>query len=84
MAMDAFTASQLVQPGLPIDIQVILNGPPISLVQGEIDSIAMDVVNGVVSLEGRDFTGRLLDSRTEGNVQQSDLKRDRGDTCAAA
>ncbi len=65
VAMDAYTASQLVQPGLSLDIQVSLDGPPVSLVEGEIDSIAMDVLNGVVSLEGRDFTGRLIDTRTE-------------------
>ena len=63
--MGAYSASQLVQPGLAIDIQVSLGGPATSLVQGEIDSIALDVLNGVVSLEGRDFTGRLIDARTE-------------------
>ena len=65
VAMNASTASQLVQPGGSVDIQVSLGGPLISVVQGEVDSMAIDVVHGVVSLEGRDFAGRLIDARTE-------------------
>ena len=65
MALDAYTASQLVQPGSIIDVRVSLGGPAVSLIQGEVDSIAMDVLNGTVELEGRDLTGRLLDARTQ-------------------
>ncbi len=65
LAMDAHTASALFHPGLVLDVQVGVNGPPISLIQGEVDSFAIDVVDGSVSLEGRDLTARLLDARTQ-------------------
>ena len=65
LAMDAATASALLQPGMIVDVQVGVSGPPTSLVQGEIDSFAIDVLNGSVSLEGRDLTSRLLEAQTQ-------------------
>ncbi len=65
LAMDAAKASDLLQPGAIVDVQVGVSGPPTSLVQGEIDSFAIDVLNGSVNLEGRDLTSRLLEARTQ-------------------
>ena len=65
LAIDAATASDLLQPGTIVDVQVGVDGPPTSLVQGEIDSFTIDVLNGSVNLEGRDLTSRLLEARTQ-------------------
>ena len=65
LAMNGYTASQLLQPGLVLDVQMGVSGSPISLIQGEVDSFSIDVLNGSVSLEGRDLTARLLDARTQ-------------------
>ncbi len=65
LALDAYTASELVQPGLIVDVQVGFGGQFTSLVQGEVDTIATDVLNGTVELEGRDLTARLLDATTQ-------------------
>ena len=65
LAMDAYTASTLFQPGLIVDVQMSADGPPSSIIQGEIDSFSIDVLNGVVSLEGRDLTRRFLEAATQ-------------------
>ena len=40
-------------------------GAAISLIQGEADTVAYDVLNRTVDVEGRDLTARLLDARTQ-------------------
>ena len=37
----------------------------VSLIQGEIDSIAIDPASGTVELDGRDLTARLIEARTQ-------------------
>jgi len=37
----------------------------VSLIQGEIDSIAIDPAGGTVELDGRDLTARLIEARTQ-------------------
>jgi phage protein D len=53
------------QPGVIIDVQVALDGPPVSLVQGEVDTLTIDPIRRTVELDGRDLTARLLDARTQ-------------------
>ncbi len=65
LALDPATASALLQPGSILDIQLTLGGPPTSLLQGEADTVAIDVLNQTVDIEGRDLTARLLDARTQ-------------------
>jgi phage protein D len=65
LALDASTAATLLQPGAVLDIQVGLDGSPTSLLQGEADTVRMDVLNRTVEIDGRDLTARLLDARTQ-------------------
>ena len=65
LATDPATAASLLQPGAILDIQLTLGGPPVSLVQGEADTISIDVINRTVEIDGRDLTARLLDARTQ-------------------
>ena len=65
LALDPATAAPLLQPGAILDIQLSLGGPPTSLLQGEADTIRMDVLNRTVEVDGRDLTARLLDARTQ-------------------
>ena len=65
LALNAHVASELVRSGLIVDIRVGFAGQSSSLVQGEVDTMAMNVLNGTVELEGRDLTARLLDARTQ-------------------
>ena len=65
LATDPATAARLVQPGAILDVQVALGGAPVSLVQGEADTISIDVTNRTVEIDGRDLTARLLDARTQ-------------------
>ncbi len=65
LALDAATAASLLQAGSILDIQLTLGGPPTSLIQGEADTVAIDVLNQMVDIEGRDLTARLLDARTQ-------------------
>ena len=50
-----------------VDIQFSLDGGLtfVSLIQGLIDSVAMDVVSGMLYLEGRDLTSTLIEARTQ-------------------
>ena len=64
-ALAAADAAPLFQPGALLDVQATLNGAPVSLVQGEADSIRMDVIDRSIEVEGRDLTARLLDARTQ-------------------
>lgn len=49
-----------------VDVQVSLgNIGYTSLIQGEIDTIALDPVSGIVELDGRDLTARLIEARTQ-------------------
>ena len=65
IATDPATAESLVQPGAVLDIQLGLGGVATSILQGEADTIHIDVLNGTVEVDGRDLTARLLDARTQ-------------------
>lgn len=65
LALDPVSAANLLQPGSLLDVQLTLGGPPTSLLQGEADTVAIDVLNQVVEIEGRDLTARLLDARIQ-------------------
>ena len=65
LALDPASATALLQPGSVLDIQLRLGGAPVSLLQGEADTIRMDVLNRTVEIDGRDLTARLLDARTQ-------------------
>ncbi len=65
LAVDPATATTLLQPGTILDLQLTLGGPPVSVLQGEADTITMDVLNQTVEIDGRDLTARLLDARTQ-------------------
>ena len=65
LALDPVTAAGLLQAGSILDIQLALGGPPTSLLQGEADTVTLDVLNQTVDIEGRDLTARLLDARTQ-------------------
>ena len=65
LALDPATAANLLQPGSLLDVQFTLDGLPTSLLQGEADTVAIDVLNQIVEVEGRDLTARLLDARTQ-------------------
>ncbi len=64
-AIPAVTATSLLDPGTVLDLQLAVSGTPVSLLQGEADSIHADVIQGVLEIDGRDLTGRLLDARTQ-------------------
>ena len=65
LALDPSSAAALLRPGSVLDIQLSLGGAPTSLLQGEADTIRMDVLNRTVEIDGRDLTARLLDARTQ-------------------
>ena len=65
LAIDPPTAATLLQTGTVIDIQLSLGGPPVSILQGEADTLSMDVLNQTLEVDGRDLTARLLDARTQ-------------------
>ncbi len=58
----ALTAS----PGVVLDVQVSLDDGSgfTSLVQGEADQVRLDATRGVLRLEGRDLSARLIETRT--------------------
>lgn len=58
---------------LSVDIAIGLAGEPaLSILQGVVDAIRIDPVRGLVMLEGRDLTARLIDlAVTEGFVNQT-------------
>ena len=64
-AMPASDAANLLQPDTLIDLQLSLGDVPVSILVGEADSIAIDVINATVEIEGRDLTRRLLDAKTQ-------------------
>jgi phage protein D len=64
-ALSPADAQTLFQPGAIIEIQCTLGSGATSLLQGETDAITCDVLNGIVNVEGRDLTARLLDARTQ-------------------
>ncbi len=65
VAMAPTDAASLLQPGMVLDLQFSLGGPPVSLLLGEADSISIDAINMTVEIDGRDLTARLLDARTQ-------------------
>lgn len=50
-----------------IDIQISLNGGSdfTSLIQGLVDAVSLDHVNGVLRVSGRDFTAALIEAKTQ-------------------
>ncbi len=65
LAIDPPSAATLLQTGTVIDIQLSLGGAPVSILQGEADTLSMDVLNQTLEVDGRDLTARLLDARTQ-------------------
>ena len=65
LAIDALAATTLVQAGDILDLQMSLGGDPTSLIQGEADRVSIDVIGRTAVIEGRDLTGRLIDSKTQ-------------------
>lgn len=51
--------------GVRLDVQVGLNGGWTSLIVGEADRVALDAVQGVVEVGGRDLSALMLDSRVD-------------------
>ena len=49
-----------------VELQLSLDGGGeyVSLIQGEADSIAIDPLRGLIRLDGRDLSGRLIETRT--------------------
>ena len=64
-AMPAVAAASLLSAGSMIDLQVSLNSLPTSLLQGQADSIHIDVIANTMEIDGRDLTAKLLDARTQ-------------------
>ena len=65
LAIDASTAASLLPPGSIIEVRIGDGGAPVSLLQGEADTVHADVLNRTVEIDGRDLTARLLDARTQ-------------------
>lgn len=64
-AMPAATAAALLNSATVLDLQLALNGPPTSLLQGQADTIHIDPIHNTIEIDGRDLTARLLDARTQ-------------------
>jgi phage protein D len=64
-ALTPSDAVTLLPPGTLLDLQFSLGGGPISLLQGEADSVSIDPINMTAEIDGRDLTARLLDARTQ-------------------
>ena len=65
LACDPSSAQTLLQPGATLDIRLSAGGAATSILQGEADTVRVDVLNRTVEVDGRDLTSRLLDARTE-------------------
>ena len=65
LALSPAAVTSALQPGTLLDIRISLGGVPVSLIQGEPDSIGIDALNQTADVEGRDLTARLLDARTQ-------------------
>jgi phage protein D len=51
---------------IAIDIRIGLDGsPPVSLIQGNVDSVEIDALTGRLTIEGRDQTAALIEARTQ-------------------
>jgi len=63
-ATAAFWASQT---DILLDVQFSLDGGAtfVSLVQGLVDTVAIDVLSGSLQIEGRDLTAALIENRTQ-------------------
>jgi phage protein D len=64
-AVDPVDVESLFPPGAILDIQLGFSGSATSILQGEADTIRIDVLNRTVEVDGRDLTARLLDARTQ-------------------
>ncbi len=65
LAADPATAAGLLAAGTVLDIQLASGGAPVSILQGEADTLSIDVINQTLEIDGRDLTARLLDARTQ-------------------
>jgi phage protein D len=64
-AMPASQAASLLDADTVLDLQVSFGGAPVSLLQGQPDSIHIDPIRNTIEIDGRDLTARLLDARTQ-------------------
>lgn len=55
------------EPDILLEVQFSMDGGAsfVSLVQGAVDSVAIDPATGVVHLDGRDLTAALIETRTQ-------------------
>jgi phage protein D len=65
VAMPAPLAATLLNTDTILDLQCSLGGLPVSLIQGEADTIIIDPIRNTIEIDGRDLTARLLDTRTQ-------------------
>ena len=64
-AMPAVQAATLLDADTILDLQISFGGMPVSLLQGQTDSIQIDPIRNTIEIDGRDLTARLLDARTQ-------------------
>ena len=64
-AMPSMLAAVLLTSGTVLDLQLATDALPVSLLQGEADSIHIDPIANTMEIDGRDLTARLLDARTQ-------------------
>lgn len=64
-AMPPHAAAALLDPSTILDLQLSLDSLPVSLLQGQADSIHIDPIRNTIEIDGRDLTARLLDARTQ-------------------
>jgi phage protein D len=52
---------------MQVDVQLCLDAQAgfVSLIRGDVDGIALDVTGGVLHLDGRDLSARLIETRTQ-------------------
>lgn len=51
-------------PDQPVQVQLSVDGLSQSLITGAIDSVSLDPIGGVITIEGRDLSGRLIEAQT--------------------
>jgi phage protein D len=77
----AGAAGLMGRAGQMLDVQIALDdhAPFTSLVKGEVDQVRLDVTRGVLRVEGRDLSARLMETRTAelfANMTAGDIVRD--------
>ena len=63
--MDWWGSDSITGQTFTLQARLLPSDPWKTLIVGEADKVELDVVNGGVSLSGRDLTGRLIDAKTQ-------------------